>query len=105
MAILKRPFIRIAILRIKSDNETGCFFFQVQNIKNEKKGEDFGYFYGCFLRSSTVAMAMAMIIATAARAVYIIMSVVVATFDTGAAVGAGVVAGSEAWNDASAEDP
>ena len=50
-------------------------------------------------------MAIVMIIATAARAVYIIMSVVVATFDTGAAVGAGVVAASEAWNDASAEDP
>ena len=49
-------------------------------------------------------MAIEMIIATAATAMYIIMSVVVAIFATIAAVGAVVGAGSLAWNAVAADD-
>ena len=50
-------------------------------------------FYGCFLRINIVAMAIAIIIATAATAIQVIKSAVVARFPCGAAVGAAVGAG------------
>lgn len=67
---------------------SALIFFSIA-FKTKKGKMDFWLcgFYGCFLSMSNPTMAIAMIIAMAAAAMYVIRSVVVARFDVGVAVG------------------